>query len=286
MKHADQLLAFNCEGERLFGVLTRPSSPSNTVVVIVVGGPQYRVGSHRQFVHLARHLASAGVNVLRFDHRGIGDSGGSLQTFENLVPDIEAAIVAARQAVSGCAQVVLWGLCDGASAALMYVQQTDDMSVVALCLANPWVRSELTLARLHVRHYYVRRLLDAAFWKKLAGGQVAFSTIGHLLRSLLTIAWQRGSEPIHGQTLPFQERMAQGWMGFRGDILLLLSTNDYTAKEFLAQCRTDPSWRGALSRPGLSRIDIPDSDHTFSSSASKALVATETARWLARIWPP
>ena len=39
-------------------------------MVIVVGGPQYRAGSHRQFTLLARHIAAAGYPVLRFDARG------------------------------------------------------------------------------------------------------------------------------------------------------------------------------------------------------------------------
>ena len=46
-------------------------------VLIVTGGPQYRAGSHRQFVLLARFLAARGMAVLRFDYRGMGDSEGA-----------------------------------------------------------------------------------------------------------------------------------------------------------------------------------------------------------------
>jgi len=56
---------FDCEGETLVGILHQPTRPSQgrdaqrTGVVVVVDGPQHRAGSHRQFVHLARHLAAA-----------------------------------------------------------------------------------------------------------------------------------------------------------------------------------------------------------------------------------
>ena len=44
-----------------------------TAVLVVVGGPQVRAGSHRHFVQLARHLATHGHAVMRFDVRGMGD---------------------------------------------------------------------------------------------------------------------------------------------------------------------------------------------------------------------
>ena len=75
----ETVLAFPCEGERLLGVVSAPEDALVTGdlgVVIVVGGPQVRAGSHRQFVQLARHLAAQGLPTLRFDVRGMGDSSG------------------------------------------------------------------------------------------------------------------------------------------------------------------------------------------------------------------
>src|SRR5262245_37346209 len=53
----DIAVQFDCEGQRLFGILSQPASPGRRGVLIVVGGPQYRAGSHRQFTLLARDLA-------------------------------------------------------------------------------------------------------------------------------------------------------------------------------------------------------------------------------------
>ena len=58
----------------------------------MVGGPQYRVGSHRQFALLARRLAAAGTACMRFDYRGMGDSTGDSRTFEHIEHDLRCAI--------------------------------------------------------------------------------------------------------------------------------------------------------------------------------------------------
>ena len=55
-----------------------------TGVLIIVGGPQYRVGSHRQFVQLARALASNGIATMRFDYTGMGDSQGKKAEFDQV----------------------------------------------------------------------------------------------------------------------------------------------------------------------------------------------------------
>ena len=55
--------------------------PGRLGVIILIGGPQYRAGAHRQFVHLARSLADEGIACLRFDFRGMGDSSGEARTF-------------------------------------------------------------------------------------------------------------------------------------------------------------------------------------------------------------
>ena len=63
----EQPLLIECAGEQLVGIISRPpvAAPAALGVVIVVGGPQYRAGSHRMFVELARALATAGHAVLR-----------------------------------------------------------------------------------------------------------------------------------------------------------------------------------------------------------------------------
>lgn len=281
MNTHEQALQITGYGLAMLGVLSMPAPGcpvQRTAVVIVVGGAQYRVGSHRQFVRLARRLAGAGYPVLRFDLPGMGDSPGAAVPFDQTAPHIAAAIDAVQQA-SGAARIVLWGLCDGASASLLYLQATQDTRIQGLALLNPWVRSEAGLARAHVKHYYRQRLLQPAFWRKLWAGGVGLAALRGLGRNLL--AMRRPAT----QSLSFQELMALGWKWFEGKTLLMLSTHDLTAQEFAEYAATQPPWRQVLQRPTVTRHDIKDADHTCSQPASQQEVEAVTLGWLGTLAP-
>lgn len=289
MNYTEETALFACAGDQLLGILARPVTPAETGVIVIVGGPQYRVGSHRQFVLLSRALAAAGYAVLRFDYRGMGDSEGQQRGFETISADIAAAIDMLQKRTPSVKQVALWGLCDGASAALLYCFETHDPRVNGLCLLNPWVRSEASLARTQVKHYYVRRVMQPEFWIKVLRGKVAYKALAGLacnLRVSFTGVANAGSgasasdRPAMSER-PFQQRMAVAWDGFAGNILLLLSGEDYTAKEFLEYLSKDAAWKNALKHPHLVRHDLQGLDHTFSSNASRALVTGHTLDWLA-----
>ncbi len=277
MTYTEETALFACEGDTLLGILATPEIPAETAMVVIVGGPQYRVGSHRQFVLLSRALAAAGYAVLRFDYRGMGDSEGQPRNFEAVSADIGAAIDALQARLPAVKQVALWGLCDGASAALLYCHETHDPRVSGLCLLNPWVRSEASLARTQVKHYYTQRLMQKEFWTKLLRGEVAFKALPGLARNIRVAftgtrssgATASASGLPAASNQPFQRRMANAWDGFAGNILLLLSDDDYTAKEFLEYASKDAAWKTALKHPYLVRHDLQGADHTFSNAASR-----------------
>jgi uncharacterized protein len=275
MNHTENALRFACENETLVCVLARPEQPSDTGVIVIVGGPQTRVGSHRQFVRLARTLAAAGYPVLRFDVRGMGDSSGDQRTFEHITPDIRAAIDTLQSNCPDVRRIVLWGLCDAASAALLYCDETRDPRIAGLCLLNPWVRSATSLAKTQIKHYYGQRLLQRAFWTKLLSGGVNIGRAGsELLRKLGQAS--SGTE----QPLGFQARMARGWKNFDGPILLILSGDDYTAKEFLEYTAGSENWRGLIEHHAVTRLDLPGADHTFSSQEWRKTVENACLDWL------
>jgi len=252
-------------------------------IVIIVGGPQYRAGSHRQFVLLARTLASAGYPVLRFDVAGMGDSDGDQQSFETATSDIRKAIDQLQLQTPSLTKIVLWGLCDGASAALLYLQNGKDSRVEGLCLLNPWVRSVESLARTQVKHYYLERLQQREFWSKLFRGKVAVEAAKGFLNNL-SVATQSKKKPADSANAKsYQQKMALAWSQFEGQLLLILSGNDYTAKEFLDYTKTHSEWAAALQHPNLERIDLAHADHTFSNGSDRLAVEHQTLGWLHKI---
>lgn len=285
MNISEEAVVFGFAGEKLVGVLARPErsddvAESELGMLVVVGGPQYRVGSHRQFLLLSRKVAAAGFPAFRFDYRGMGDSSGDKRDFETVSGDIGAAVDAFRAACPSVRKIILWGLCDAASASLIYVDASRDSRVAGLVLLNPWVRSEVTLARTHIKHYYGNRLMQKEFWLKLLGGALQVtSSIRGLLKSVLLARSSAG--PQDGEVRSFQVRMAAGWRAFSGDILLILSSQDYTAMEFLDYAVAHPEWSALVGGEKVTRIDVSDADHTFSDAQSRAAVEDASIAWLA-----
>jgi exosortase A-associated hydrolase 1 len=289
MMNNEQAFTFDCEGDTLVGVLHRTTAPAHRGVLIVVGGPQYRAGSHRQFVLLARDLAAKGVPVLRFDYRGLGDSAGEKRTFEHVDPDLRSALDVFFARVPGLQDVVIWGLCDAASAALFYARL--DARVSGIVLLNPWVHDERSGARVYLRHYYIQRLLQASFWRKVGSGEFniwnAVSGLQRLVVTALRVSpreAKRGTQtavpaPAAGD-VSYIARMEEGLRGFRGRVLLILSGNDYTAQEFKDLVAASRRWRRLLAEARVVRHDLADANHTFARSAWRDQVARWTATWV------
>lgn len=283
MASDDSALAFDCGADRLYGILSRPRQAGARGVLIVVGGPQYRAGSHRQFTLLARHLADDGAAVLRFDYRGMGDSEGEARDFEAVADDLRAAIDAFLHAVPGLREVVLWGLCDAASAIAMYA--ATDARVAGVVLLNPWVRSDDGMARATLKHYYRARLLDAAFWRKLLRGKFDVAASLASMLGLARTALRGRARPAAGAAAPatFPERMRSGMQAFRGPVLLIFSGADLVAREFCDLAGADPAWQRLLAAAHVTRRQLDQADHTFSRRAWRDQVADWTGAWL-RSW--
>ena len=276
-------VSFDCAGERLFGILHPAESPAAEIgMLLVVGGPQYRVGSHRQFVLLARTLAAAGIPVLRFDYRGMGDSGGEPRDFEAIGDDIRAAIDCMAAEVVGLKRFALWGLCDAASANAFYAP--GDPRVIGQVAANPWARTAEGEAQAYIRHYYLERVLSRDFWRKVMS--LRFDAVGSL-RDFLT-KFKRSRSAGSGacaaeDSRPLPVRLREAQVGFDGPVLLLLSGNDLTAKEYLDRVADVDEWQRWMesTRVTLHRLDA--ADHTFSRAVWRDQVAGWTRDWLLRL---
>src|SRR3546814_19537514 len=68
----EEAVVFPCAGERLVGILHHAGGAPKIGVVIVTGGPQYRVSSPRQLLLLHRVFAAVGLRPSRLHHHGTG----------------------------------------------------------------------------------------------------------------------------------------------------------------------------------------------------------------------
>ncbi len=274
---------FEIAGEPTIGIVSRAPRVGSLGVLFVVGGPQYRIGSHRQFVLLARALAAAGVACFRFDLRGMGDAGGERADFSGLDAELLAARNAFASLVPELEAVVVAGLCDGASAALLHASAEEagaSLPVRGVVAINPWIRTQRSRAVAEVRHHYRQRFTSADFWRRLLSGQVA---IRDALGGFLGASARALRQPSEQAAVDYPERMAEGARALGDRVFWMLSGQDLVAREFEQYAAASPAWRGLLDPTHGNVLRIDEADHTFSREAWRAQVSDAIAAWLKRL---
>lgn len=279
-------VVFSSNGQRLVGIVAVPAQPRARGVIIVVGGPQYRVGSHRQFTLLCRYLAGEGIATLRFDYHGLGDSEGPPALgVDGLADDLRCAVNTLMEQVAPVQEVVLWGLCGAASAAALYAP--GDSRVVGVAMLNPSVRTEQGGATAQLRYYYLERLTSPALWQRLLRGEVDLaSSLRDLWLSLRKAAGLQTVAPVTDEAMrddqagALTDRVLDALLRAPVRVLVILSGSDLTAKEFLQVASGSRQWRQLMASPRVVRREIPEANHTFAKSEWRAQVAEWTADWV------
>ena len=248
MEYEQRALQFVCQGNSLVGIIDVPERPLARAVLVISGGPQYRVGSHRQYALLARLLAPRGIPVMRFDCRGMGDSEGETRSFDNIGDDIRAAIREFSLQVQGMKEIVIWGLGDGATAAALYAH-TDDR-VRGLVLLNPWTGGAGGAAQASLLPHLLARFGEIGFWKKVG--------------SRHAVAVDPG--------MPMPQRIVASLACFDGAALVVVAGEDAIGREFadLLERNDTP----------LRRVTIAGANHTFASREWRDEVAELSANWI------
>lgn len=261
-----RLIAFPCGGETLAGSLDL-SKASTTGVLLVIGGSQTRIGSHRMYERLAKSLSDKGYPCFRYDRRGVGDSSGADPGFRGSGPDLKAAADAFRREVPGLATMVGFGLCDGASALALY---GDEAGLDGLILANPWLVEveEGAPAPAAVRAHYRKRLLSREGWKRLLTGAVNFRKLWAGIRRLFS---RRQPESLSGD-------VARALLRHRLPTEVILCRGDNTAIAADAELR---AWR----YPDLIRATqvIETDSHTFAGPGDDAMLLATVEMALAEL---
>jgi len=264
-------ISFLCENQWLTGIIHQPNGASaDRGVLIVVGGPQTRVGSHRQFLLLARVLAQQGYYVMRFDYHGMGDSEGNTDSFINTSADISHALAAFSQHCGGIKQFTLWGLCDAASAILLFCNNNKEQQVDQLVLLNPWVSTAQLKAKVMIKHYYWNKLCDRHFWRKLLRLNLDIkdslsSLLTNIRKASLVAPANVAQDYTTANHYNYVELMLAGLDSFTGTSTIILSGNDLVAAEFESLLRNNHSWRSLCGSERIAIERITAANHTFSS---------------------
>jgi len=245
-----RLLTFACADEMLSG--TFDEGNGKVGVLMVTGGTQTRVGSHRMSERLAKTLAEKGYPCLRFDRRGVGDSSGDDPGYRDSAADLAAAAAALREEAPGVERLVGLGLCDGATALALHGA---DARVADVILINPWLVEAQSgdLPPAAIRSHYRQRLLSLAGWKKLLSGKVSVRKLASGLR-------KAGS----ATDTSLAEEAARGLQRFGRPATLILATGDGTAAAAAAEVDR-PAFTGLID----AAIEIDTDSHTFARAGDQ-----------------
>jgi pimeloyl-ACP methyl ester carboxylesterase len=155
----DQSVRFPGNGFTLAGTLSQPSgrppeeSDGRFPAVIMVGGSgatdrDETVAGIPIFGQIAGGLADAGYYVLRYDKRGVGQSGGRLDgtTLREFSDDVIAAFKFLRDRKDvDKDRIALFGHSEGGLVALMAASREDDIAALVLAAAPSGTGGELVL---------------------------------------------------------------------------------------------------------------------------------------------
>jgi exosortase A-associated hydrolase 1 len=262
-----RLLSFDCEGVAL-GASLDPAG-GNTGLLFVTGGTQTRIGSHRMYERLAGALAEAGWPCLRYDRRGVGDSGGSDPDFKDSGPDLAAAASAFRREQPQLTRLLGFGLCDGASTLALHGTAA---GLDGYILVNPWfVEAEAGQPpAAAIKSRYKEQLLSVAGWKRLLSGSISYRKV---LKGLAKIVSSKPSG------LAAEIAVSLDKAGVPAQ--LVLATRDGTAIAAQAE------WASPVFRRVRERNPAPlsiDSDaHTFSRPGDEAALLAAVTEALERL---
>jgi exosortase A-associated hydrolase 1 len=261
-----RLTAFRCGDETLAGSLDLYKG-STTGLLLVIGGSQTRIGSHRMYERLSKALIEKGYSCFRYDRRGVGDSTGEDPGFKGSGPDLKAAADAFRSEAPALTRVIGFGLCDGASAIALY---GDEAGLDGLILANPWlVEAEAgEPPPAAVRQHYRRQLLSRAGWKKILTGAVNYKKLWRGIRGIFS---RRKDESLAQDVL-------QALLRHRLPAEAILCVGDATAIAAEAEIRRWPY-------EGLIRATqtIDTDSHTFARPGDEAMLLTAVLSALAEL---
>ena len=280
----EKAVQFSVNGKKLFGIVHLPEIKNlpDTIILMVTGGPQTRVGSHRLYVQLARFLSENGIASFRFDYEGTGDSEGEWVGYRYAGDSIQSAIDYIHSNFPEIKKIIIWALCDGATSSLVFAAKNPE-NIHALILCNPYLFHTEGKAKTILKYYYGQRFFEMVFWKKLFSGKFDFKKS---IRSFVDTAQEsRGNGPQVDHSfdksffgleyeIPLED-VISAILNIKHKVTYLLSTNDLAAKQF-EELLKSKKVKKVLKKQNTYLRYIKNADHTFSTSQSKHAAFRQT----------
>ena len=292
-------ISFMSDGRRLSVMLhltevQRQDDAGPGVVIWLNAGIVPRSGPHRLGVELARTLCQAGLDVLRLDGHGLGDSEGDLSAgsladayhaieLGEYVPDALEAIAFARRHLAP-KDIILAGLCGGAVTAMLAATESAAVSgVVALGLPvlhtpNGALNGDGTAARAwHYLGSYLRSVGQLSRWRKLVHDRQARARLLQMLRALpRAYRSSDGNSNVNWHVVAALERLA----AVPTELLLVFGERDPLYSDFKQHFLSADRERRIVQHSAVTLATVSDSDHSFASPELRREMFGVVQRWL------
>lgn len=256
------MIDFECAGDRLVGTLD--DAEGTTGLLIVSGGNEIRSGAYAGQAAMARHFASLGYPVFRYDRRGVGDSEGVNGGFESSADDLAAAVAAFRNAAPPVERIVAFGNCDAATALALF---HSGFIVDGLVLANPWIIETAATgddaptppSAAAIRARYWARLKNPRSLIDLLSGKIDF---GKMASGLKKAAQKQEPSGL-------AQRLATALSGIHRPVHILIATRDTTALAFMASFKIG-LFDAVRNADNITLESCDTASHSFADARSKA----------------
>ena len=267
----EEAVQFSHNQKLLYGILHVPDQriDPSTIVILITGGPQVRIGAHRIYLELSRFLCEHNYSSFRFDYEGMGDSEGDYIGFQYAGSSIAAAMRFLRKKFKGRLNFIIWSLCDGATAAALYAANHQDY-IIGQILCNPLVMTDDGLAISTIRYYYIKKIFSKNFLRKLRKRQLNLKNSVKSLWGIIKDAQRLNKDPSESaknQKLP--DIVIDSLHIFPKPIRIILSNGDIVASNFRDELKKNNLLKNDYKSNKIINYFINGADHTFVKPMAK-----------------
>ncbi|MDN5865451.1 MAG: alpha/beta hydrolase, partial [Gammaproteobacteria bacterium] len=273
----------------LFAILSHPAAAAPSAgVVLLNSGSIPHTGPDRMYVDWARRWAAHGMQVLRADLSGLGDSATRPGADENRVYGkhgiADTACIAAWLRQRGTQRIVAGGACSGAYHALRAAISGD--AIDSVLLINPGALQNVgvldNLATQQVNSYYNNQLLGGRGWHRLANGKASPDKLARVAGWYAsTYGGMFGHELLRRLRWPLRNDLGMELQALadRGvDLHFVFSADDHSRARLAAQAGSAAKRLLRQNRMHTRIIDGPD--HGFTQRWGQRLLGKTLDEWL------